>query len=103
MQGCSFSATANHDSLWVRVKCHSWLAHALVKNVLVQDRSLDVVIKEKGFPEPWDVADLIRLIFSLAFENHALYAVLPNCGRCMSLVNENSGCVAGHFNSDIVP
>ena len=84
------------------MKGHGGLAHALVEDVLVQDRSLDVVIEEKRFPEPWDIADLIRLVLSFAFEDHALYAVLPNCGRSMSLVNENSGCIAGHFNLDIV-
>ena len=73
---------------------HCWLAHALVEDVFVQERCLDVIVKEEGFAESWHVGDLVGLVLSFALKDHLFHSVLPDGGRGVGLINEHSGCVA---------
>ena len=94
---CAFSATADHNRLRVRMEGHCGLAHALVEDVLIHDRGLDVVVQEERFSETGDVADLVGLILGFPFENHLLDSVLPDCRTGVRFVDKDSGCVAAHL------
>jgi len=54
---------------------------------------LDVVVQKQRLTKSGNVADLIGLVFRLAFENHFLDSIVPNSGLGVSLGNEHSGGV----------